>query len=121
MQLADILEHLRTSKDPKNNKAFEILDAIFKSPYFDSYIALKAQMERWNKEIVEKGITLKSTDENDKSFDRAHKYFTEMTFYIKSLEELKQKMLPEELKQADNFKSRSTEQILDQVVSAKRS
>lgn len=114
MQLQDILTHLQQSTDPKNQKAFEILDAIFKSPYFDSYIALKAQMERWNKEILEGGIKLKNSNEEDKSFERAHKYFTEMTFYIKSLEELKQKMLPEEIKQAEE-KPMATEDILARV------
>lgn len=114
MQLGEILEHLRSSSDPKNNQAFEILDAVFKSPYFDSYIALKAQMERWNKEILEGGIKLKNSDDEDKSFERAHKYFTEMTFYVKSLEELKAKMLPEEIKQAEE-KPMATEDILARV------
>jgi hypothetical protein len=114
MELQDILSWLKDNKDEKGRKAFEFLDAIFKSPHFESYITLKAVMSRWNKQLLDKNIDILSNDPDDKGFERAHKYLTEMTFYIKSVEELKAKMLPEELKKADE-RQQTSEQVIKKL------
>jgi hypothetical protein len=118
MQLQDVMAHLRESPDPMNQKAHEFLDAIFSSPYFDSYITLKGTMTRWNEILRNKKVDL--LDPEDKGFEKTHKYLTEMTFYIKSLEELKAKMLPSELAEAEKKGPQSTEQLLDSAIGKRK-
>jgi uncharacterized membrane protein len=107
------MEYLGQSKDPKIKQAHEVLDAIFKSPYFDSYITLKGQMSRWNKEILEKKVKIVAEEEKDDSFKNVHNYFKELSFYTKSLEELEKKLLPDEVKKVEkDNKPKSMEEIM---------
>ena len=106
--------YLKESKDPKIRQAHEVLETIFKSPYFDSYITLKGQMSRWNKEILAQNVNIVG-GEGDDAFKNVHNYFKELSFYIKSLDELEKKLLPDEVKKAKSDAPKSTEDILGLV------
>jgi len=112
MQLVELMGYLKDNKDPKIRQAHEVLDTIFKSPYFDSYITLKGQMSRWNKEILTKNVKIVAEEEDDDAFKNVHNYFKELSFYTKSLDELEKKLLPDELKKAKNDTPKSMEEIM---------
>lgn len=114
MQLDELMGYLKQSPDPKIRLAHEVLDAIFKSPYFDSYITLKGQMSRWNKEILTQKVKIVAEDGDD-AFKNVHNYFKELSFYTKSLEELEKKLLPDEIKKAKSDAPKTTEDILGLV------
>ncbi len=67
----------------------------------EMYLAIRMTVKTWNQELAKGNIHL-IAKEKDKSFDNAHKYFTEYPLYLKSIQSLEAALTPEELKEVDN-------------------
>ncbi len=80
------------------------------SPYVTSYISLLNQIDNWNKQLSDKPIDL-FAESTDKSFDRAHKYFTEQTPYFEQLAYLRKQMSPEEKVEVEAVVRKKKERI----------
>ena len=91
----------RPSKIPKDILPYvEWLEAKTKSPFYNSYVALKITTERWNKQLTEKEIDLFSIEDKP-LFDMAHKYLTEQKPYLEQMDFLLGKMTPQEKDEAE--------------------
>ena len=104
-------------------EAEEQLEIYLKSPYADSYLTLYFQIKDLNKQlkiadtdttvtITSEGVDVGSTkirkgrldlfaDKDSKEYDRAFKYFDNSLAWHNTLDELRKKMTPEELKSVE--------------------
>lgn len=91
---------------------FSEYEEIIKSPYFEGYTTLKAQIMIWQKSIKENNIGITGNGE-DKSFERAHKFLSELKPYYELIEYLKKQMTPEEVKSAEEQADTLVERALE--------
>lgn len=72
-----------------------------KSPVAPLYLSVHNKMLKWAKQIDDSNIDI--TDPEQKAqFEMVHKFFTEMTSYVDTLEKLRSKLLPEEIKELED-------------------
>lgn len=67
------------------------------SPYCDTYLAILKQITDWNDQLTKSRIDL-FADKDEKGFDRTFKYFVDVATILKSLDDLRKLMTPEEQK-----------------------
>ncbi len=67
------------------------------SPYKDAYLGLHMTIQRWSLELKDKKFEISSTTDDDmKSFEKAHKTATSMDILFKQLDFLRTKITPEQ-------------------------
>ena len=89
------------SKESHRIKELEERLAKFeKSPVKPLYLSVNNKMLKWAQQIDEADIDI-TNPEHKLQFEMVHKYFTEMISYVKTLEELKSKLLPDEVKEVE--------------------
>lgn len=100
--------------------------AILSSPHYDTYQIVKDQIHDWNEQLkVKKGekkfdkkgkeVGIKGridifADADNKDFDRALKYFSEITHLHEVLDKLRSRFTPEENKKAEEAVTNSQDQ-----------
>jgi hypothetical protein len=97
----------------KNDAVAEMLSEwkrFTESPYADSYITLYNQLTDWNAQLEIREINTPEgkrvvgmidifSDKDSKEFDRAFKYFTDITKLLDILDAIRGKMTPSEQKE----------------------
>ncbi len=73
------------------------LSIFEKSPYVNTYTAIRLQVEDWNIQLREKKIDL-FADKEAKEFERAFKYFMEASDVLDRLDKMRGKMTADEIK-----------------------
>lgn len=98
---------LDLEKLAKKNEAvaslLEFYNTVIQSPYYDSYISARNQIQWWNLEIKNNPTSIynDSEDMNDKSFERAHKFLTTQSELISNLNAIRLQLLPQEEKEVE--------------------
>ncbi len=92
------LQELEKIKTPIAKDAAEFIRGILQSPFYDGYITTKYVINRLNSEIV--GLP-KIIKEEDKVFEKVHKFTTEMNGYYDQLEYFKNKLNPKQVESAN--------------------
>jgi len=92
------IDPLRGSKDELVLKLVEFYDQITRSPYYDGYVTVLVTIKRWNAEITNNPMLI---GDEDKGFDKTHKYLTEIESYYKQLDYLRNQMNPIETAMAN--------------------
>ena len=107
-----------THKDEKVRELWKSFEKMTKGVEGEMYFALRLTIRNLNSQLVDsnKKVDLFG-DEKDKSFDRAHKYTTEMSFYIKSLKELEKFITPDELQDIDKRidETRTVAELMNEI------
>jgi len=81
-----------------------LLDAymiLAESPYLDSYMVVYDLIESWQSELKINGNKVRLLNAEDKAFDRAFKLSTSMSDLIAGLDNIRDKMSPEQKEDAD--------------------
>jgi hypothetical protein len=95
-----------TAIKDKNAIAYiEFLETKLKSPYYNSFLALKTTIDNYNAQLIANKVDLFDVDDKAK-FEMSHKYLTEQKPYLEQMEYLLNKMSPEE-------KETANEKLLD--------
>ncbi len=94
---------LKQLEDGGFDDAAEFIRNILSSPYYDGYLAVKCTIYNLNSELKNGAAKIIVEDDNgsEKAFDKSHKYITEMIPYYEQLEYFREKMLPNEIKKAE--------------------
>lgn len=92
------LSELEGLKYPVAKEAAEFIRGILNSPFYDGYVTTKYVINRLNKEII--GLK-KIIKEEDKVFEKVHKFTTEINGYYDQLEYFKNKLTPKQLSHAN--------------------
>lgn len=123
MGTTELIEYVKTHKDENVKKAGLILEHVFSSPYLNTYLTMKSTMAHWDNEIKEECPSIFITTEviGEKTivkdeYKNVSDYFGDMGKLIKSLEDLRSKLLPNELSKAEKERPMRTEEILDRVL-----
>lgn len=89
------------SKESQRIKELEDrLDKFEKSPLRKAYLSVLSTMTRWFEQIEFSEIDITNVGHKPK-FEMVHKFFTELTFYLKTLDDIRAKMTPEESKELE--------------------
>lgn len=90
------------SKETQRIKELEErLEKYEKSPLKKAYMSLLLCMTRWFEQIEFAEIDI-TNPEHKLQFEMVHKFNTEITFYMKSLDDLRSKMIPSEAKELED-------------------
>lgn len=85
------------------------------SPYETAYKATVNTIEKLSNQLIDKNIDLFNVEDKPK-FEMIHKFMTELSFYLKTQEEIRSKMNPDIAKQieraAKNKKLEETDKSL---------
>lgn len=108
---------LLTHKDEDVRELAKEYLAVMSSPHLETYLIVKNQMSDWNQQlIIKKNETVPSpdgksktvkgridifADSDNKDFDRAVKYFSEIVKFHEILDTLRKRMTPEEIKKSE--------------------
>ena len=93
-----ILERLSKSKDADVKELLRDYMALVESPYYTGYVSLLIQIETWNTEIKDEPVKLANkTEEDQRAFEKSHKYFSTINTLYNQLEYLRAKMSPEQV------------------------
>lgn len=84
------------------------------SPYADMYLSVLKQVTSWNQQIKDNEIDLYGSKDL-KEFDRVTKYFAGIKDYSDTLDYLRSKMKPEEVKKVDQEAKTPYERALGQI------
>lgn len=102
----DDLEECRkiAIKHPAVQKLLASYSVLMESPYADSYLTGHKILTSWNKEIEDNKNSFKLLQTEDKHFDRAFKVITSFDSIITALDNIRQKMTPEQREDVDKKK-----------------
>jgi hypothetical protein len=103
----ETINKLLKHKDQDVCKLAEEYNTIMASHYYNSYKTLAGQLADWNDQLSLTKVTVEGrdvtlgkidlfADKDEKSFERAFKYFSEIASLNETLEKLKVKMSPED-------------------------
>jgi len=96
------LKELESLKSPIAKEAAEFIRNIVNSPFYDGYLAVKITIDNLNLELQDGAAKIITDDEdNDKQFERSHKYITEMKPYYEQLQYFRSQLLPEQVVEAN--------------------
>lgn len=88
------------SGDASAKKAAAFIEYVTQSPYLNTYLSVRLQMDALNKEIADQPEGL-SNSKDDKRFDRVMVYMKEFLSITNDLEKLRGKLLPEDQAQME--------------------
>jgi N-acetylglutamate synthase-like GNAT family acetyltransferase len=89
------------SKESQKIKELEErLEKFEKSPLKKAYLSMLSTITRWFEQIEFSEIDI-TNNEHKQKFEMVHKFFTELIFYIETLEKIRAKMTPEEVKELE--------------------
>lgn len=94
------LKELEDTGSPVCTEAAGFIRNIMQSPFYTGYVTIKSSIDKWNMEIQSSEISLTSS-KDDKSFERAHKYLTEMKPYYEQLEYFRANLTSKKLVDAE--------------------
>lgn len=85
-----------------DKEAADFIRTIVRSPYLDGYLAVKTTIDNLNEEL-KSGVAKinEGVSDADKSFERSHKYITEMQPYYEQLEYFRKRLLPQEQEETE--------------------
>jgi hypothetical protein len=119
MTLQTTIEYLTSHKDSKVREGGELLKSVFENPYLETFVTLKETVAYWNKEITDKkpSIFIEAKEVGDKiayidNFKNVSDYLCDISKLIKSMEDIKKHLLPNELILAEEHKPKSMEEIM---------
>ncbi len=92
------IQELRSLKPDICGEASDFIEKIMCSPYYDGYMAVLTTINNLNEELMS-GVSKinEGVQDDSKSFERSHKYITEMTPYYDQLDYFRGKMSPKEI------------------------
>jgi GTPase involved in cell partitioning and DNA repair len=106
------LEKFKKHKDLEVVFMAETLQAYIDSPLVDAYISIKKQLDTWAKELDKNPSTLAynslSGDDDQKYFDKVHKYISTVDAMYEKLSTLRAKMSNQQEKVLDKKLEKST-------------
>lgn len=82
----------------KNTAVKEFLDFLQTTPYYQAYIGAYIQFSVWSEELKTHPTTFTGLDN---AFERSHKFMTTQKELCESLEYLRLKLLPQQVKSAE--------------------
>ena len=89
-------EYFKNHEDEKVRLLWAAYQNMTSGLISEMYLAIRTTVRKWNIELSKGGVSL--LEEDNKNFEKAHKYFTEYPLYIKSIKQLESEMMPEELR-----------------------
>ena len=105
-------EKFKKHKDPEIAFMAESLEAINNSPLIEAYLSIKKQLSKWAEELENNPSTLSydatSGDEDQKYFDKVHKYISTVDTMYEKLVTLRGKMNNQQEKSLDKKLAKST-------------
>jgi hypothetical protein len=115
-ELDALKEKYKKNKDVQD--IFAHFESIFEIPYFDGFVTTKTQILRWQEILKTQGVGLSSVSD-DKSFERAHKFLTELKPYYDNLEYFKSKLTAEQVLAAE-AQAKSAYEMAEERMAAER-
>ena len=91
---------------PAVSRLYDAFVMYDESPYVESYLSVRGMIDHWRKELDENRVEFNIKDTEDKKFERAFIVVKGMAELIEKLDEIRQKMTPEQKLEADK-KSRA--------------
>ncbi len=106
------LEKFKKHKDKEVVAIVELLQTYTESPLADAYVSIYKQLQKWAAELEKNPSTLEYSpdngDDDQKYFDKVHKYITTVDAMYDKLAVLRAKMTNEQEKQVDKKIQKST-------------
>jgi len=99
------------SGSPLERQAAEFIRGIVNSPFYDGYLAVRHTIDTLNLELQKGASKIVADEGEEKQFDRAHKYITEIQPYYEQLDYFRNKMLPKDVEKAEEVAA----DLLDQA------
>ncbi len=113
---AELLIKLRKHKDADVRELISEYEKLTESPYYTGYVALLIQIETWNEEIKSTPVKISDrTEEDQRAFEKSHKYFTTIDLLYNKLEYIRGKMTPESLVMAKAEATSTIDEVRNKV------
>lgn len=95
-----------TMSDKEKIKDLEVRLAYYEeSPFAEGYNAVRKQLDNWSNEISEDPVNLRvNSDDDNKAFEKAHKFISTIDVLYDKLEYLRLRLTPEQLKEQPKSK-----------------
>lgn len=88
-------------KNPILSEVIDFIKEVQGSPYYESYLSSLVQLQFWNEELKLTPSTINVKKNEESTFQSAHKFVTTKNEIIKDLDFLRQKLLPNQIKEAE--------------------
>lgn len=117
----ELLDKLSKHKDPEVRELAEEHQKLTSSPVIDGYRALRVQIDFWNHELIKSPVSISSgTEEDQRVFDKAHKYATSIDALYLKLDTMRNRINPDALKGAEQQATSDVDTIREKFKSENR-